>query len=119
MIEHKFWGESVNSFPYEELANLQDCGCSIEFLVPHLDIFFSTIDGYAGSARTLEAIDRQKLLNAQSNLSRSFFEMFPQYGPCRDLLTGADMPRLHRRFVVTEELRLELRQLVDELVGRV
>lgn len=108
------------AFPYEDcrrlLSNVTES--AVEHLIPDLDLYLSNVASHAiGIDRVLKwAPDRAA--ESLTKLSRSFFEMHPQYELLHGLITPEATPLLHRYLRVTEELRHRLLDVLREIAAR-
>lgn len=84
-----------------------------------MDLLFFTeaIDGYAATARALAALETERLLKVHRDVVRPFFERYPQYVSCKNLISERDTPRLYRQFQKVENYRRDVLLLVQSLLG--
>jgi hypothetical protein len=115
-IENQFWGELAKKFPHEDVGKILGEGPEGEEFFVHLVCFCDSISGYAGSARALRGVSREKLLEIQNNVSRSFFEVYPQYESRRDLINEVNTPNLHVKLHTLEVYRRDLQLLIRSIL---
>ena len=116
-IEHCSRWRPSKKFPYDDVAFLVRSHPAAKKIIVDLDIFLSTIAGYADSARALSVCDNKKLLKARRDVARSFFEVFPRNKPCQELITEDSTPELHTQLRLAEELRADLLVLLDRVLS--
>lgn len=83
-----------------------------------LDLYLSGVAGYSSGARRLDRRSLGELAKAQKFLAASFFEHYPQYGEYRTGITIAATPELYRHLMIAELNRLDLIQLVGDILIR-
>lgn len=116
-IESRFKTGMQGPFPYADCRSLLGPvpDSRYEGLIPDIDIFVSTIAGYAQTASRLLNFTREGRASARTDLARSFQEQHPLYS---DLLRGATSeatPSLFLELSTAEELRLLLLELLSLL----
>jgi hypothetical protein len=103
-------------FPYDECRYLikqrPEAGGA---LIPDLDLYFSTIAGYASSATSLARWSANRLAQARADLASSFFEQRPQYSELLAYVDTVATPSLFARLEAYEAIRVGLLELLREL----
>jgi hypothetical protein len=113
-IEESYRADLRHPFPYADcrsLLQLSDHG-AFAMLIPDLDLFCSTVYGWASSARQLLDGSRERAGRARRDLAASFFEKHATYVPLREQVREATTPELHRRLQHCERLREQLLELL-------
>jgi hypothetical protein len=117
-IENRFWGQRRRKPTDDDVSRIINSGYATEEFFVHLTCFCEAIDGYAGSARALGGVSREKLLKVRESLSRSFFEVYPQHESCRGHIAEASTPFLYERLCNVEDDRRDLQRLVEAVLAR-
>jgi hypothetical protein len=81
-------------------------------LVMHLDFFFTDVVGYCRQGQAILKWPEEKVHEARTRLSRSFFERYPQYAPLEALINETDTPDLFVKLSLHERLRTSLLSLL-------
>jgi hypothetical protein len=114
-IETLYATSFTGSFPYADCYRLsEELPASQESLIPALDWYFGAVAGYSSSASGLHARPAAALQAAETVLSKSFFERFPELESYKPLIDEERTPDLHQRLQVVEKLRLGLLDLVHQ-----
>lgn len=114
-IEALYEASFDGPFPYEDCREIAKLlGRSTEDLIPELDWYFSNIAGYSSSATRLRNRSPEELRDAARILSKDFFQYFPEEEAYRGLIDPVQTPRLHKRLIASEELRVRLLELLRE-----
>jgi len=116
-IETQFWGELKPDDFLEDVKKVFDSGRVTEQFFADLLFFTEAIDGYAGTARALPALEAERLLKVHRDVAKEFFERYPQYVSCRSLISERDTPRLYRQLQKVENYRRDVLLLVQSLLG--
>lgn len=110
--------ESANSpFPYEGCRTVMARNSGeYEGLIPDLDLYFSTIAGYASAASRISSWDANRLQRARNDLACSFFELHPEYELLTREIDDDIAPDLAEQLRFHEELRTRLLALVRNVI---
>lgn len=117
-IENRYWGEISSDDSCMDLRKIIQSGCATEQFLADLLFFTEAIDGYASSARALPGCDDEKLRKVRLDLSRPFFERYPEYEGCRKIITKATTPKLHESMTRLENYRRDLLSLVESVINK-
>ncbi len=113
-----FKEELGKPFPYEDCRQvMEEAGMKDTALIPDLDIYLSDLAGYASWGKKILDWPREKMLEAQAKLARTFFDLHPQYAPLAPLITETKTPDLASRIAVYEKLRIEMLDLLSRLLS--
>jgi hypothetical protein len=114
-IETRYWGELKPDDFLEDVKKILETGCVTDQFFADLLFFTEAIDGYAGTARALPGLDPARLPKVHRDVAKPFFERYPQYENCRNLITERDTPRLYRQLEKVENYRRDILSLVRSL----
>jgi hypothetical protein len=81
-------------------------------LIPDLDLYFSTLAGWASRAASVLTWPRNDLLRAREDLSRTFIEQHPEHARLESLVSETATPVLARELTSSEALRRRLLELI-------
>lgn len=113
-----FKEELGKPFPYEDCRRvLEEAGMKGAALIPDLDLYLSDLAGYASWGKKILNWPREKMLEAQAKLAKTFFELHPQYFPLAPLITEMKTPDLASQMALYEKLRIEMLDLLSRLVS--
>ena len=116
-VKEVFENEFLHAFPLEDVAKLGTVDPnSWDLLHGNLDVYFSSIAGYASSADRLSHRSKAELVQAREYLSRSFFERHASLVMYRDAITPTTTPCLYRDLEIAEELRHDLLVIINEIL---
>lgn len=105
-------------FPYQDCRHLtHQVKTPDDEFVPCLDLYFGDIEGLSSSPSRLWHLSRERLLEMERLVSRSFFERYPHLEPYRPYISSENTPELQRYMVVAEELRALLLRLFKQIIG--
>jgi hypothetical protein len=107
-------------FPYEDCRRVLQRvrSDSSRMLIPDLDLYMSTVYGWAQGARRLLRSTHEKLAAAREDLRPSFFEKYPEYEPLRPEIESGSVKRLQGRLQHCDTLRASLLELLSSLDPR-
>src|SRR5260221_6138942 len=110
------WCEAdYTPFPYEDCRTLLALSPGeYDGLIPDLDLYFSTIAGYASSASRVHSWSADGLRQLRQDLASSFFEDHPEYELLQRDISDDVTPNLSARLRLYDELRIELLQLARD-----
>jgi len=115
-IEALYRASFGGPFPYQDCRHVADLVTTpVEDFIPCLDVYFGDIAGLSSSASRLPHLSREKLLEMEGYVSKSFFERYPDLEPYRPYINSENAPKLHRRMEVAEELRSLLLRLFKQI----
>jgi len=107
-----------NPFPYTGCRKLlHGKGISYEGLIPDLDLYFYEIASHCGGIKNILKWSQERLLAAQTQLSKSFFERHPEYQPLEPMITKEDTPDLYSHLMAHEKVRRMLLELLNQLLS--
>ncbi len=102
-------------FPIEGCRALVALRFKQDDLVPNLDVYFSTIAGYASSAATISTWAQERVERARDDLASSFLERYPDYEALFRDINDSTAPDLAWRLDLYEELRTKLLELIRRM----
>jgi hypothetical protein len=118
-IKQQFDSEFTHPFPTAEVGKLRSVDSkNLGQLHGELDLYFSSIAGYASSADRLARRPRAELIEARKKLSHSFFERHRSLIVYRDAIKQDFTPNLFRRLATADRLREELLVVIDDILGK-
>ena len=86
-------------------------------LIPDLDLYLSDLAGCASWGKQILDWPREKILEAQAKLAKTFFELHPQYLSLAPLITETKTPDLASQMALYEKLRIEMLDLLSKLLS--
>ena len=117
-IQRQFEQDCRGPFPLDDVRKV--CSSDPEDLpVFHgqLEIFLSSIAGYASRADRLGRRPRAEILEARRKLSQPFFEKHKHLKKFQGAITPKATPNLFRELTTAEKLRTELLTVIDEILS--
>jgi hypothetical protein len=112
----EFYNTLPGPFPYDDCRFVLGQGAEhADALIPTLDLYFSTIAGYASSARRIAHWSADRVVTAKADLANSFFENHPEYELLLRYIDRGSIPDLVEDLESYEILRLKLVKLLHEL----
>ena len=109
----ELWG----NFPHADCRWLHKHGGTHEGLNPDLDIYFSTIVGFASGATRLNQREPQQLQRYLKSLRMTFFERHPEHAFLESRINKQDTPELERHLRVANIIRLEILPIIERLAN--
>src|SRR5258708_4408617 len=115
-IKQQFEEDRKSPFPLEDVRNLR-LGDSEnpDLFQGQLELYLSTIAGYASRIDRLGRRPRIELVNAKQQLSQSFFEKYSSLIVCRDAISSESTPNLFRDMERADSVRRNLLIVIDEI----
>jgi hypothetical protein len=114
-IEDTYSREMGRRFPNADCQTLVwFAGGDIAEVVTELDLYCSTLAGYASSATTLRLRSPKELLAAKCFLIEDLFEYSPALAQYRHLVEVCDVPELREMVRVYESVRIKLREVLSQ-----
>lgn len=105
-------------FPYTDSRKLvSEDAERYQDLVPDLNVYFYQIASHCNGVKKVLKWQRERLLESQTWLAKSFFEAFPKYKPLESLITESNTPDLYSRMILCEKLRAKLLDLLSRLLS--
>ncbi len=86
-------------------------------LIPDLDLYLSDLAGYASWGKKILDWPKEKMMEAQAKLAKTFFELHPQYLSLAPLITETKTPALASQMALYEKLRIEILDLLSGLLS--
>ncbi len=116
-IKQQFEEECLSPFPLEDVKKLRSRDPeNLALFHGQLEVYLSSVAGYASSADRLGRRPRAELVQAREYLSRSFFEKYTSLTVYREAITAELTPNLFRDLATTDNLRKELLVVIDEIL---
>ncbi|MGH9753622.1 MAG: YxiJ family protein [Blastocatellia bacterium] len=113
-----FKEELGEPFPYEDCRRvMEEAGMKDAALIPDLDLYHSDLAGYASWGKKILDWPRERILEAQAKLAKSFFDLHPKYLPLAPLITEIKTPYLASQMALYEKLRIEMLDLLSGLLS--
>lgn len=104
-------------FPYAGCGKiLRETGQRYDGLIPDLDLYLSSIAGYCSWGHGILKWPKEKIEETKERLSRSFFEIYPQYKPLMPMITESATPDLYTDLALHEKMRLKLLDILSRLL---
>jgi hypothetical protein len=116
-IETAYSEIATDAFPYEDCRSLSKemNDDSIKYIIPDLDLYFSMVASHAIGVHSLLQWTASKASESRQKLSRSFFELHPQYEQLRSRITPDATPMLHQHLMTIERVRNLVLDLLAEI----
>ncbi len=115
-VSELFTKGMVGPFPYSDCRRLlREDPDKYEYLIPTLDLFFSTVAGYASWGLKSLQWGSEQIDKATKDLKASFFEQYPLYEPLLPLVTFSNTPHLYSDLRAHEGVRQKLLELLELL----
>lgn len=117
-LQHLYQAEFHSPFPYKDCRKLlSEANEDYEDLIPDLDSYFYNIASHCGGVRKILKWSNEQLLKSREQLGESFFVKYPQYKPLEPMITNVNTPDLYARLELCERLRVNLLELLFELLS--
>jgi len=117
MIKQQFEEDCLSPFPLEDVKKLRSRDPeNLALFHGQLEMYLSSIAGYASSADRLGRRPRAELAQAREYLSQSFFEKYTSLTVYRDAITPEFTPNLFRDLTTADKLRKELLTVIDGIL---
>ena len=116
-VKRLYEEEARLPFPYDGCRTLlQGNEDEFEGFIPNLDLYFMDIAGYCSSGTTILKWPEEKVREAQSRISLTFFELCPQYCALQNFISESATPDLYEDLMLYEEMRSKLLELFSRLL---
>ena len=112
-------------FPYEDcrqvLAQLREnpdlqSVKRYEDLIPDLDSYFYLVDSHSSGVEYVIRWQSSELVVSQRLLKKSFFQTYTKYREIEWMINELNTPKLHMMLTVSNELRVMLQKLMQDLI---
>jgi hypothetical protein len=102
-------------FPYEGCRRLRRefADANLEDLIPHLDLWFSDVSGFASRGKSLLRLTPDQLSAARGMMSLVFYDKHPEYAWLDRHIGARNTPDLFDSLTLAEQMRVELVDLFD------
>jgi len=116
-IVQRYGTRSRTPFPTAEITKLVPQIAERRLFHGRLEMFLSSIAGYASSANRLKRRPVEELRAAKEFMSQPFLEKYTEYGPYRTKITPQETPALFAEMEAAELNRVELLNEVERLLN--
>lgn len=105
-------------FPYADCRKLTSKEVKrYEDFTADLNTYFYYIVSHSSGVKKVLRWPRERLLESQKWLAKSFFERFPKYKPLEPLINASNTPDLYTRMALCERMRTGLLDLFSNLLA--
>lgn len=118
------YGDILYPFPYVDIWHIYKTVTSRKIrtrraidkgFIPDLDYYWSSIAGCSSWGKKALKWDFEKRQDFARLLNENFFDRHPEYQLVRHWITEVNTPHLYRRFVLHEEMRVNVLALIGIL----